>query len=128
MTPIAHTASAADMTLEKAFSLAETALALAGTTCDGSQGRALVFFAETIRTLQATNTALQRELAELKATNSGLEKDAARYRWLRERGYSLIDKDPWTAASHYPSLDELDREVDAALAASAGERKGDCDA
>lgn len=97
-----------------------------------------------IRTLQATNAlnqvtiecqigtidALRKEVAELRATNAGLEKDAARYRWLRDNDGDGAISEPiqsmWAnCKTEYPSAPEWDAAIDAALATSAGERKGE---
>jgi hypothetical protein len=91
--------------------------------------------AERILTIQATNTALQRELAELKATNAGMAKDANRARdklfcaaiiaTMDSSGPRLmcdVEKLLHHFNTHRPDKDG------AALATSAGERKGNTDA
>jgi hypothetical protein len=124
MTPIARTASAADSETLPDF-LAKELETISASRAPNTVTIELVAASE-LRTLQATNTALQRELAELKATNAGLEKDAARYRWLRERHrnpYIQLNVPPY--GTGIISGTECNEVIDAALATSAGERKGE---
>jgi hypothetical protein len=143
MTPIARTASAADSAPEEMsfedmledYCMARVETALSNFTNQQYQTESGWVrmprprkhkVLEHVRTLQATNTALQRELAELKATNAGMAKDAARYRWLRERHrnpYIQLNVPPY--GTGIISGTECDEVIDAALATSAGERKGE---
>jgi len=127
MTPIARTASAADIEVfakqQTDENIVDLALQVYARSCMYDtkyqhDDAAMIYRAEILRRLAVQTSALQRELAELKAKNAGLVEALKR----------ICDKD-------HTYVDGYSREVTsadvlharAALAASAGERKGDCD-
>jgi hypothetical protein len=121
MTPIARTASAADREYPWHVFIKNV---LKGTNY--FRGSEYLRLMNDIKEWVDEVAALQRELAELKATNAGMAKDAARYRWLRERHrnpYIQLNVPPY--GTGIISGTECDEVIDAALATSAGERKGE---
>lgn len=70
------------------------------------------------------NEELNQGARSIVAPDATIERDAARYRWLRARGWTnppltVVRTGHLTLGSYCPTLDALDIEVDAGMADSA---------
>ena len=73
-------------------------------------GAAAAVYSKLYHEERAKREQLERELSAANARIAELEKDAARYRWLRE--HSTQPAEPWSTHSNPESLDDA---IDAAL-------------